>query len=128
MTPAPARVVIVGNGMAGARVAEEIRHRDPDATRFAVTVVGEEPHAAYNRVLLSTVVAGGITARDTRLKPDGWWAARHIDVVAGARVTSVDVTARTATRGTGDTERHLRWDELVLATGSDSFVPPTDGL
>ncbi len=86
MTRTRRHVLVVGNGMAGARLAEEIRHRDPDATRFAVTVVGEEPHAAYNRVLLSTVVAGGITARDTRLKPDGWWAARHIEVVPGARV------------------------------------------
>ena len=128
MTPTRRHVLVVGNGMAGARVAEEIRHRDPDATRFAVTVVGEEPHAAYNRVLLSTVVAGGITARDTRLKPDGWWAARHIDVVAGARVTSVDVTARTASLASDGGERVVDWDELVLATGSTSFVPPTEGL
>jgi len=128
MTPTRRHVLVVGNGMAGARVAEEIRHRDPEATRFAVTVVGEEPHAAYNRVLLSTVVAGGITARDTRLKPDGWWAARHIDVVAGARVTSVDVTARTASLASDGGERVVDWDELVLATGSTSFVPPTEGL
>ncbi|GAA2021223.1 FAD-dependent oxidoreductase [Terrabacter terrae] len=121
-------VLVVGNGMAGARLAEEIRHRDPEAQRFAVTVVGEEPHAAYNRVLLSTVVAGGITARDTRLKPDGWWATRHIDVVSGARVTFVDVEARTATLDVDGAESRLHWDELVLATGSTSFVPPTDGL
>jgi assimilatory nitrate reductase electron transfer subunit len=121
-------VLVVGNGMAGARLAEELRHRDPDATRFAVTVVGEEPHAAYNRVLLSTVVAGGITARDTRLKPDGWWAARHVEVVPGARVTSVDVAARTAVLTADGDERAMAWDELVLATGSTSFVPPTEGL
>jgi assimilatory nitrate reductase electron transfer subunit len=128
MTPTRRHVLVVGNGMAGARLAEEIRHRDPDATRFAVTVVGEEPHAAYNRVLLSTVVAGGIAARDTRLKPDGWWAGRRIDVVPGARVTSVDVTARTAVLASDGAERVVAWDELVLATGSTSFVPPTQGL
>ncbi|NUR81868.1 MAG: NAD(P)/FAD-dependent oxidoreductase [Dermatophilaceae bacterium] len=129
MTPTPRRVLVVGNGMAGARLAEEIRHRDPDATRFAVTVVGEEPHAAYNRVLLSTVVAGGITPRDTRLKPEGWWAARHVDVVTGARVTAVDTAARVATlTGADGAVRTLAWDELVLATGSTAFVPPTDGL
>src|SRR5690349_10383887 len=129
MTRARTHVLVVGNGMAGARLAEEIRHRDPDAERFAVTVVGEEPHAAYNRVLLSTVVAGGITPRDTRLKPDGWWAARHIDVVTGARVTAVDTTAKVATLTDADgTERTVAWDELVLATGSTAFVPPTEGL
>src|SRR6476469_6351142 len=128
MTPTRRHGLVVGNGMAWARLAEEIRYRDPEATRFAVTVVGEEPHAAYNRVLLSTVVAGGITARDTRLKPDGWWAARHIDVIAGARVTSVDVTARTAALASDGGEHVVDWDELVLATGSTSFVPPTEGL
>ena len=131
MTPTPRRIVIVGNGMAGARLAEEIRHRDPDGSRFAVTIVGEEPHAAYNRVLLSTVVAGKITPRETRLKPEGWWAARRIEVVTGARVTGVDLEARTATL-TGTTsatnERVLEWDELVLATGSTSFIPPIDGV
>ncbi|MEO7448235.1 MAG: FAD-dependent oxidoreductase [Humibacillus sp.] len=126
-------VLVVGNGMAGARLAEEVRHRDPDAAHFSVTVVGEEPHAAYNRVLLSTVVAGGITPRDTRLKPDGWWAARHIEVLSGARVTAADVAARTATltvtdERRGTTTRSVEWDELVLATGSTSFVPPIAGL
>ncbi|HET8989255.1 MAG TPA: FAD-dependent oxidoreductase, partial [Humibacillus sp.] len=89
---------------------------------------GEEPHAAYNRVLLSTVVSGAITPRDTRLKPDGWWATRHIDVVTGARVTAVDTEARTATLTSDGEERAVQWDELVLATGSTSFVPPSEGL
>ena len=97
MTRTRRHVLIVGNGMAGARLAEEIRSRDREASRLAVTIVGEEPHPAYNRVLLSTVVSGAITPRDTRLKPDGWWAARHIDVVTGTRVTGVDVHSRTAT-------------------------------
>lgn len=111
MTRTRRHVLVVGNGMAGARLAEEIRHRDPDAERFAVTVVGEEPHAAYNRVLLSTVVAGGISPRDTRLKPDGWWSARHVDVVTGARVTAIDAGARTATLDTDGVESVVTWDE-----------------
>lgn len=127
-TPPTRHVLIVGNGMAGARLAEEIRHRDPDASRFAVTIVGEEPHAAYNRVLLSTVVSGAITPRDTRLKPDGWWAARHVEVVTGVRVTAVDTATRTATLGADGEARVVAWDELVLATGSTSFVPPSEGL
>ncbi|GAA2743922.1 FAD-dependent oxidoreductase [Terrabacter aerolatus] len=128
MTRSRRHVLVVGNGMAGARLAEEIRHRDPNAERFAVTVVGEEPHAAYNRVLLSTVVAGGLGPRDTRLKPDGWWAARHIEVVTGARVLDVDAATQTATVVAAGAECVLTWDELVLATGSTSFVPPTHGL
>ncbi|MBB2985658.1 FAD-dependent oxidoreductase [Terracoccus luteus] len=128
MTTTTRRVLVVGNGMAGARLAEELRRRDPDAERLTVTVVGEEPHAAYNRVLLSTVVAGGITTRDTRLKPEGWWESRRVDVVRGSVVTAVDVTARTATLTTAGGERVERWDELVLATGSVPFVPPIEGV
>ena len=52
----PREVVIVGYGMAGARLADEIRRRDPIAERVRLTVLGAEKHAAYNRVLLSAVV------------------------------------------------------------------------
>jgi len=112
--------------MAGARFAEELRRRDADV---AITVVGEEPHEAYNRVLLSTVVAGTIGARETRLKPNGWWAAHDVTVRTGVRITALDVSARTATlTATSDAEQDLvAWDQLVLATGSDAFVPPIAG-
>ncbi|WP_242652764.1 FAD-dependent oxidoreductase [Intrasporangium flavum] len=127
-TPCPPRrhVLVVGNGMAGARFAEELRRRDAEV---AVTVVGEEPHEAYNRVLLSTVVAGTIGPRETRLKPNGWWAAHDVTVRTGVRVTALDVTGRTATlTATADPDPEVvRWDELVLATGSDAFVPPISG-
>ena len=95
----PTRVLIVGNGMAGARLAEELHHRD-SGQRVAVTVVGEEPHPAYNRILLSNVLAGSIAPRETRLRPDTWWASRGIDVRTGVRVDSVDLGARTATLST----------------------------
>jgi assimilatory nitrate reductase electron transfer subunit len=132
MTPTPPtrrHVLVVGNGMAGSRLAEEIRRRDPDASRFAVTVVGEEPHAAYNRVLLSTVVAGTLGPRETRLKPSGWWAAHDVDARSGVRVDSIDVATRAAVLSPSGRARPecVHWDELVLATGSEAFVPPMDG-
>ncbi|WP_137724410.1 FAD-dependent oxidoreductase [Prescottella subtropica] len=119
------RVVIVGNGMAGARLAEELRRRQPDPARLEVVVFGAEPRAAYNRILLSTVLAGGITARDTRLRPDEWWARSHVDVRVGVRVTGFDPVARTVRCDDGTS---LGYDELVLATGSTAFVPPIDGV
>jgi len=58
------RLVVVGNGMAGLRFLEELVRRAPG--RFEVAVVGAEPEPAYNRVLLSSLLAGDIASATTR--------------------------------------------------------------
>src|SRR5262245_47330006 len=65
-------LVIVGNGMGAARLCEELAQRA--LGRYAVAVIGEEPRLAYNRVLLSSVLAGEIAATDISLKPASWWS------------------------------------------------------
>ncbi|XVV04789.1 FAD-dependent oxidoreductase [Actinosynnema sp. CA-248983] len=117
-------VVIVGYGMAGARLADEIRRRDPKAERVSVTVLGDEAHPAYNRVLLSSVVAGSLTPEAVRLHDPDWAAKHHVDLRLGGSVTKIDRTRRVV--HVGDTE--VPYDSLVLATGARSWVPPTDGL
>lgn len=118
------RVVVVGNGMAGARLTEELQRRDPAGDHLEIVVLGAEPQPAYNRILLSNVLAGSITARDTRLKPDGWWSRHGIDVRLGVRAERLDVAARAVHCSDGEI---LGYDELVLATGSRSFIPPIEG-
>ncbi|SDC98813.1 FAD-dependent oxidoreductase [Actinokineospora iranica] len=118
-------VVVVGYGMAGSRLAEEIRRRDRAGERVSVTVIGEEPHAAYNRVLLSSVVAGTMTAESTRLHDEDWAQAHGIDLRLGVSVTAIDREARTVALSDGG---ELSYDALVLATGSRAWVPPTEGL
>jgi len=115
----PRRVVIVGHGMAGARLAEEIRRRDPDRDRVLVTVLGEERHQAYNRVLLSSVVGGSMTPQTIRL-PE----AAEVDLRLDTRVISIDRAMRRAHTD----ESTVDYDVLVLATGSRAWVPPTEGL
>ena len=117
-------VVIVGYGMAGARLADELRRRDPKAERVSVTVVGDEEHHAYNRVLLSSVVAGSLTPDAVRLHDPDWAAKHHVDLRLGGAVTKIDRTRRVV--HVGDSE--VAYDALVLATGSRSWVPPTPGL
>ncbi|MFI9011260.1 FAD-dependent oxidoreductase [Actinosynnema sp. NPDC053489] len=117
-------VVIVGYGMAGARLADEVRRRDPKAERVAVTVLGDEAHHAYNRVLLSSVVAGSLSPDAVRLHDADWAAEHHVDLRLGGAVTKVDRTRRVV--HVDDTE--VPYDALVLATGSRSWVPPTPGL
>ncbi|WP_439663395.1 FAD-dependent oxidoreductase [Lentzea sp. HUAS TT2] len=129
------RVVIVGYGMAGARLADEVRRRDPG---ISITVIGAEPHAAYNRVLLSTVVAGAMTPESTRLHDEKWAAEHDINLLLAHEVIEIDRAARTVavrTRGpfvlsdsTKGPRVRLQYDALVLATGSTPWVPPAEGL
>ncbi|UVS77195.1 FAD-dependent oxidoreductase [Actinokineospora sp. UTMC 2448] len=119
------RVVVVGYGMAGARLAEEIRRRDRTGERVALTVIGAEPHAAYNRVLLSAVVAGTMDADAIRLQDADWAERTGIDLRLGVAVTAVDRDERRVRLSDGSA---VDYDALVLATGSTAWVPPTEGL
>lgn len=119
------RVVVLGYGMAGARLADEIHARDPNGERVALTVIGDEPHAAYNRVLLSSVVAGTMRPELVSLHDTDWAAARGIDLRTGNSALRIDRRARRvllADRSTVD------YDALVLATGSKPWLPPVEGL
>ncbi len=118
------RVVIVGNGMAGSRIAEEIRARDPHRL-VELTVVGAEPHDAYNRVLLSEVLAGRHRSDDIRLTTEGWHADNGVTIRAGIPATAIDRDRRIVTLG-DDSE--VAYDVLVLATGSQPFIPTVEGL
>ena len=119
------RVVVVGNGMAAARLVDELRRRDPDGSQVAPLVVGEEPHPAYNRVLLSTVLAGGLDVDAVRLASRTWHADNGVDVRTGVRVTGIDREQRRVACDDGSTEAY---DVLVLATGSTPVLPPVPGL
>src|SRR5512135_2709201 len=64
-------LVIVGNGMAAARLVDELAR--VALGRYAIAVIGEEPRLAYNRVLLSSVLAGETASHEIELKSAGWW-------------------------------------------------------
>jgi assimilatory nitrate reductase electron transfer subunit len=109
------RVVIVGYGMAGARLATELQARTAD---LKITVFGAEPHRAYNRILLSNLLAGKVGERDVALAE----AAGHgLDVRAGVPVTGIDRRRRAVHTGRDEI---IEYDHLVLATGSRPVVPP----
>ncbi|MGY1858013.1 nitrite reductase large subunit NirB [Modestobacter sp. SYSU DS0290] len=118
------RLVVVGNGMAGARLVEEVLERG-GGEQFAITVFGEEPHGNYNRIMLSHVLAGEEHEDDIVLNSHDWYADNGITLRAGVRVERIDTHAKLvyATDGTA-----TPYDQLVIATGSRSFVPPMDGI
>jgi nitrite reductase (NADH) large subunit len=106
-------LVIVGNGMAAARLVDELVKTS--LGRYAIAVIGEEPRLAYNRVLLSSVLAGETTSHDIELRPANWWRDRGVTVKYGCRVTEIDV-GRNELKIAGD--ESIEYSRLVLATGS----------
>jgi nitrite reductase (NADH) large subunit len=115
-------LVIVGNGMAAARLCEELSARA--LGRYAVAVIGEEPRLAYNRVLLSSVLAGEVRASDISLKPASWWSDRGVTLCYGSGVTAADIAGRTVTLADG---KALPFAKLVFATGSRPMSLPIGG-
>lgn len=117
-------LVIVGNGMAAARLVEELAKRA--LGRHAIAVIGDEPRLAYNRVLLSSVLAGEASSQEIELKPSGWWRDRGVTVRYGCGAVAVDIAKREVTLANGATVAYSR---LVFATGSTALrlnVPGAD--
>jgi nitrite reductase (NADH) large subunit len=115
-------LIVIGNGMAAARLCEELAQRS--LGRYAIAVIGQEPHLAYNRVLLSSVLAGDVSAGETVLRPAQWWRARGVTLCYGAAVTAVDIAAQTVTLADG---KRLDFAKLVFATGSRAVRLPVPG-
>ena len=113
------RVVVVGHGMVGSRFVQLLVAADPEVH---VTVLGKEPLPAYNRVLLSSVVAGSTSPQVLGLAGP---AHARVRVLTGVGAVSVDRVRRVVVDSRG--EDHP-WDELVLATGSAARVPPIQGV
>jgi nitrite reductase (NADH) large subunit len=106
-------LVIVGNGMAAARLVDELAK--VALGRYAVAVIGDEPRLAYNRVLLSSVLAGETASHDIELRPAGWWRDRGVTLKYGCRATEIDA-GRAELKIAN--EESISYSKLVLATGS----------
>ncbi|WP_405537784.1 FAD-dependent oxidoreductase [Streptomyces sp. NBC_00075] len=109
------RVVVIGAGLAGVRLARRLGELGMSASD--VVLVGEEEHRPYNRVLLAEVLAG-------RYAPEVI-ALPSPDRLVRARAESVDRAARIVRCSDGSS---IAYDTLVLATGSNPVLPPLRGL
>ena len=124
------RLVVVGTGMAGLTVVEEVLRRESGeagrgAEPWRITMLGEEPGVVYNRMLLSKLLARTCGLGELELRPEGWYAARGVDLHSGLRAAVLELGERVVIDADGG--RHP-YDTLVLATGSRPFVPPIDGV
>ncbi|GAA2001482.1 NAD(P)/FAD-dependent oxidoreductase [Nakamurella flavida] len=118
------RLVVIGNGMAGARTVEEILERG-EALQFRITMFGDEPYGNYNRIMLSHVLSGEETDADIFLNTLPWYEENQITLHAGVRVTRVDRFAKIVYGSDGSA---TDYDTLIFATGSYSFMPAIEGL
>ena len=97
------KLVVVGNGMAGARAVEEVLARGRD--RFDIVMFGEEPYGNYNRILLSSILSGAQDISEIFINPLEWYEENHIKLHAGARVGEIDRSARIVVSENGISER-----------------------
>ncbi|NYJ07972.1 nitrite reductase large subunit NirB [Petropleomorpha daqingensis] len=118
------RLVVVGNGMAGARFVEEVLERG-GGDSFRITVFGDEPHGNYNRIMLSPVLAGETAEDEIVLNSHEWYSDNDVELRAGVRVQRIDTAAKQVHADDGTV---TPYDHLVLATGSYSFIPPVKGV
>ncbi len=117
-------LVIVGNGMAAARLVDELAKTA--LGRYAIAVIGAEPRLAYNRVLLSSVLAGETASHDIELRPADWWRDRGVTLKYGCVATEIDVGRRELKI---ENDESIAFSKLVLATGSTPLrlnVPGAD--
>jgi nitrite reductase (NADH) large subunit len=115
-------LVIIGNGMAATRLVDELTTLVPG--RYAIAVVGDEPSLAYNRVLLSSLLAREIEPEAVELKAAAWWRDRGVTLVYGRRATEIDTKARFVRLRGG---AKLGYGKLVIATGSEAVRLPLPG-
>jgi nitrite reductase (NADH) large subunit len=117
------KLVVVGNGMAGARAVEEVLALG-GAEQFEITMFGDEPYGNYNRILLSNILSGVQDASEIFINPLPWYDENDITLHAGARVIEIDRASRMVLASNG-VKAH--YDKLLIATGSRAFIPPMKG-
>ena len=135
------RLVVVGNGMAGARVVEEILKRAPQ--KFAISMFGAEPYGNYNRILLSNVLNGSQKMKEIFLNPLAWYEEQGIMLHAGIKATLIDRKRRVvigkpmkrsgSPYGLDGCQQDALsivepYDKVIIATGSRPFVPSIEGM
>lgn len=117
------RVIVVGNGMVGYKFCEKFIAK-PEQEKYQITVFGEEPRRAYDRVHLSEYF-GGKTADELSLSTSEWYAENNITLNTSELITDINRAEKTIHT---HLEKTHTYDYLVIATGSSAFVPPIEGV
>lgn len=116
------KLVMIGNGMAGVRTIEEIIKLSKG--QFEITIFGQEPYPNYNRIKLSNILQGDTSFEDIIINPLDWYQENGIRLFTGEKVVRIDAEKKQVVSDRG---RMVEYDELIIATGSNSFILPIPG-
>jgi nitrite reductase (NADH) large subunit len=117
------KLVVIGNGMAGARAVEEVLARG-GSSMFDIVMFGGEPYGNYNRILLSNILNGSQSSNDIMINPLDWYQENGIRLHRGQFIIDVDCASKAVMSRQGTVERY---DKLLIASGSRAFIPPMKG-
>lgn len=117
----PPRVLVIGGGIAGHTVCEQLSGR-----AAGITLVCGEPHLPYDRVNLGKLLSGSVPdVSALQLRPETWYADAGIDVRLETWITDLDADAACAVTDRGE---RIAFDRVVLCTGSTALLPPLAGV
>ena len=118
------KLVLIGNGMAGAKLLEELMSSCPE--KYDITVFGNEPYANYNRIMLSPLLSGEKTLDEIMVLERPWYEEHGITLHVGTDKAIVKLDRISKTVTTRD-RQISHYDRLVIATGSKPFILPIEG-
>lgn len=116
------KLIVIGNGMSGLRTVEDLFDITKD--KYDITIFGDEPHLNYNRIMLSYLLSGEKTFEDTIINHQTWYDEHNITLHKGDKAIAINKDTKTVTSESG---KELPYDKLLIATGSNSFIPHTKG-
>src|SRR5437667_1810547 len=106
------QLVVVGNGMAGGRFVEELIARN-GGEHFEIVIFGDEPYGNYNRILLSSVLAGSHHPRDIFINSLSWYEEHGVELYVGKHVRTIDCLNKVIYAYDGIV---MSYDKLVIVT------------
>jgi len=115
------KYVIIGNSAAGIGAVEGIRQVDKNGE---ITVVTNEPHHTYSRPLISYLLLGKVTEEKMKYRNDGFYSENGVNMIHAA-VTGIDTGKQQVILSD---DKRVPYNKLLVATGSQPFVPPFEGL
>ncbi|EUK18218.1 nitrite reductase large subunit NirB [Commensalibacter papalotli (ex Servin-Garciduenas et al. 2014)] len=118
----PIKLIIIGNGMVGHKFVDELYNK-ADQNQFDVTIFCAEPYVAYDRVHLSSYFSD-YQASSLSLVPQGFYENHHVQLLLGEQAVSIDCQKKEVYGASGCI---VPYDKLVIATGSNAYVPPIPG-